>query len=463
MQFTFTPKIKRLIVIITCVIILAAVGWLLYIFFNQATLTITTKSTNGAFTLFRSNPDRQTYDLTPENGTVTVRVPAGSYSITLLDGSNSTQQVVDLKSGDNKTVALNIQQPGIVEPVSSMSASFMSASKDRIRFVNRIGNYGLYTIDESNKLQLVDGTRQYQSAYWSDPSFGVAKVLNSSGDRQLVAIDGDTIKIITLPFTDTATLSYAISTNRDIYISDGHTVYSGTVEEGFNKIYSSGDQVTINAASTNAVVFSQQGPASERTTGIVVLQKDGKKFQMGGELYKAAWSASGNRLVTSGDTSEVFDASLKRISVLPQGNVSSPVWIDDDHLVYGSADKVWMYTISTGHAAAIASVGGTGVVSQLMPSIEGDYLYISMQKTDTRRDTQFRLMRVGLNGQPTLNTLAQGLSALLPTTSKGCKIGYTNFLRTSITVASPECVATARQFLSTYKFNLNSIDFNIVK
>lgn len=463
MQFTFTPRIKRLIIVATCVVIIAVVGWLLYMFFNQATITVTTKSVTGSMSLFRSFPTRETISVKLSNGTSTLRVPAGSYTVTLIEGDASAQQNVELRAGDNKTIALNIQRMGVVEPVSSMSGGFMIASKNKLRFVNRSGNAGLYSIDESNRLQPTDTSFKYRSASWADTSFGVAKVVNSSGDQLLVAIDNDAIKTVNLPFKNTSTLSYSIASNRDLYVSDGHAVYSGTVEEGFNKIYESSDQVTVNAASPNAVLVSQQGPISERTTGLVVLQKDGQKFQIGGEVYEAAWSPSGNRLVTSGDTSEVFDKSLKRITSLPRGNVNSPVWLDDDRIVYGITDKLWLFTLSTGHASAIASVGGTGAISQLAPDIDGSYLYISMQKTDTRRDIQFRILRIGLAGQDTLNPLAQKLATVFPYTLNDCSIGYVNFLRTSVTANNQGCIQKAKDLLNSYGVDQGSLDFYTTK
>jgi hypothetical protein len=143
--------------------------------------------------------------------------------------------------------------------------------------------------------------------------------------------------------------------------------------------------------------------------------------------------------------------------------VNSPTWLDDNTVLYGINDQLWKYDLPSGSASVIAKLGDTGQVSQIAPSKDGAYVYISVQKTNTSDGLGFELVRLGLRNQP-ISPALQKIRLLIPNLVNGCALGYTNFTHPTITTQGSSssrdlCIQNAKDYLQPYGVDLSLFQF----
>lgn len=418
-------------------------------------LEVTVNDTKASIGIHRITPQPQSIDTHNATGRFTGQLTEGTYTITAKNNDLSAQQVVDIKSGETKKVNLTLSSLGTVEPVSSRGASHLVIEAAGMAFADR-SNDNLYRIDASNNEQRLSNGVDFVSAQWSDLSYGVGQ----DNHQHLYRVT-NTATEISAPFPYSDKTTYALAPNHDLYIADGNNLYLGKPEGGFKKIYSTSYQLSIMCASNNAV-FLNEVPAGKKEGDLVTVDRSGTSKKIDGEAYNAAWSPSGNYVVISSDTkTEVLDSSLNEISQLPTTNVSAPSWLDDRTVLYGISDELWKYDITTHIATIMTKIGDIGQVSQIAPSKDGSYIYISVQKTTQNGDFSFELARLGLHGQPA-SPIMPALRLIVPNDVNGCSLGYTNFVRPAVniypkTASADACMQTARSYLQTYHIDLSQV------
>lgn len=383
-------------------------------------------------------------------------------------------QIVKIGIGEHKSITLNITDQiysPISEPVTSFGAGGISASATALRFIDRnVAEHPLYNVDSGGNVTLLDQNTTYTNVRWADPTFGIGYGLDKNNNYVIRLVQDNEVRPVIAPFAVDIKTSYGVAPNHTWYLSDGHTVYRANGDGSFTKVYSNQDLVTIISASNDALLLSQKNDQSAREGSLIILHANGEKYQIEGGAYEAAWSPSGDKLVTSGDTSKIFDAKFKEVAKLPSGNFLSPVWLNDNTIFYAVNNKVMRYDIDTGKASTLLSFDSvTGTPSQIVVSKEKDYVYVAIQKGGDRSGISFRLERISLNNkQPASTAPAQELNLLIPNTVKGCSLNYMNFARFSILLKyqsgiTADCTPAVRSYLTSYDIPLQDITFQTIR
>ena len=456
-----TRRLKIIIISIVVVLLLGIIALVAYPYLTTAQLSITTNSSDNTIAINRITPNAQSIDTENATGSFSTRVPAGTYSIAVKNKYFASQQVVNVKAMETKNITINLNSIKDVEPVSSRSASYVVADNNSLAFIDR-SNRSLYRIDSNNNEQLIDSTHGFSTAEWSDVTYGVGQDTNSN----LYKINNNTVTPIVAPFSYDAKTTYYLAPNRDLYIANGKTLYISTAEGGFKQLYVSSQQISVITASNTNVLLGESNP-EKKEGALVAVSRTGSTNKSTGEAYRAAWSPSGKYLVTSSDVeTQVVDAKLHKVISLPTTNVNSPVWLDDHTLLYGVSDGVWKYDVQSGSATLLASVGDVGQVSQITPSKDGAYIYISIQETNNTDGLSFQLSRLGLRGQVS-SVAVQKIKLLIPNTISSCNLNYINFTKTTILVQGSladkqTCLKSAQDYLWQYSVNVSQLQFTFV-
>lgn len=435
---------------------LVAVVWIIFSFATGATLTLTTNDSDATWLVHETSPEPQNINVPSGGKRVDLRVEAGTYTVTVKNKSTSSIQIVTVGIGEHKTITLNLNSINVLipspQPVTSMGAGSFMITSASMTFVDRNSSDShLYYVDSSNRTRLLDGRHTYQTIQWADDSFGIGLVKLGSLGYGLTKIEDKTVTDVALPFTSNDPIGYAVAPNRAWYASDGHTVYRANADGSFTKVYTAGSNknLYVVSASNDAALIAEKDKNTVREGNLIALHTDGTKYQIEGEVYESAWSPSGDKLVTSGDTAEIFDNKLNVTHVLPQGNVGSPVWLDDNTLLYSLSGNVWRYDLSDRKAHVIATVSDTvGTISTIGPDSTRDYLYISVYRNGFATPT-FSLGRVSIGSKPVPDSsTAALLSVIFPYTESGCTLNTMNFSALTVlfstTSAHPNCVEAAK-------------------
>jgi hypothetical protein len=456
------------------VLFLLAVGFAIIWFFTLASLTVTTNdASNTIFIRQKSATTQQQVTVDQQGNTTTAQLAPGTYIVTVQNATQTASQVLTLSAAEHKAITINLQPQGsnsiTNEPVSSMGARSVSVSKDLLRFIdNNTADRTLYSIDSSGTATKLDGSVMYTSVSWANPNFGIGYGLNHDNRYVFTKIEGNFVTPIKPPFSVTAASSTGVAPNQTWYVSDGKVVYRGNADGSFTEVFKSDNKLKIMTVSNDALLLSQQGPDGRGEGNLITLHQNGDKYQIEGEAYEAAWSPSGDKLVTSGDTSEIFDNKLNKIGTLPQGNFMSPAWLDDNTLVYGVSNSVIRYNLNTGASSTMMTFDDVvGRPSQIVPSVENDYLYTTIQKGGDRPTITYRLDRLPLKNQTPVDVPVGKFALLIPNTVSGCELNFMNFAgKFSIITKSStnnNCAASAAQYFTDYGASTANLTYQQIK
>jgi hypothetical protein len=448
-------KQRTILIYVLAGIFFLAIAVFVFVYLTSAKLTLLTNDASNTLYIHENSPNPRNIDVQQTGVKVFAQLEPGNYTVTSKNAFTSSMQVIDLKVGETRTISLNLETAsGIImeaSAVTSFGASSFAAASDHLTFIDSNDDSApLYTVDGQNVVHVIDNKHVYAGAKWADDTFGIGLVTTGATNFGLVKIDGATVSEIALPFTPQKWVDYAVAPNRTWYVGDGHKIYRANDDGTFTNVYNSNKFVSLASASNSAILMTEQDEKSAREGKLIVLHNDGKKYQIDGEQYESAWSPSGDKLVTSGDTSEIFDNKLHHTHHMPQGNFSSPVWLDDNTLLYTFGSKVWQYNVQTGRAIVIVSIDrAVGSLAMIRPDSSHDFLYTTLYHAKSSHPYTLSRVRLGDKPLPDSSQTAQHLTLVLPyTVAKSCSINFVNFTALTIPVkqlaSGNDCVATAK-------------------
>jgi len=463
-------RLKQLVVVgFVCLFILLILGPLLH-FLESGTIIVSTNGSANAVTLTKDvsgSSEKGSNALTKQGaGGLSARVKAGEYTVTVKNRSFSTQQVVYIKARHTVHVVLNLNKLSQFEPVASFAAHDIDASPTSLYYIN-LGNNGLYEIGANNQAQAIDSQQAFQSVEWANASFGVGQVENGQYD----VIQNGAASPLSTPFVAGLAI-YSVAPNEDIYISTNFGLYRGTATGGFTKIYSLTEQAPLIVANNSGVAVFEGGPngiskqiGHPAETTILSLSSTGKLIaKLDADAYEAAWSPNGKYLVATDDGyTIIYNALLQRVAAVPNTNVNAPVWLNNETILYGVSTGLWAYNVETAQSKLLATTALNGPISEISPSTDGSYVYISTINQQGSSPT-YQLSRLGLDGQSVSQQLGE-LQVFLPNSVNGCGFNYINFTGTNIVVSGSSaqqqtCLQQAQTYLTQYAIDTSKLTFS---
>ncbi|HUO61892.1 MAG TPA: hypothetical protein VMT96_00365, partial [Candidatus Bathyarchaeia archaeon] len=179
---------QRTILIYTILgLIAASIIWVLVSFYLAATITIVTDDTSNTVLINEIKPHKHGVSVSQSGTQASARVESGTYTVTVKSSTTTTSilQMVTVGVGEHKSLTMNLRTnasvPTYPPPVTSMGASYVTASSDRVSFIDRSdANAPLYSVDQTGHVTTLDNRHIYTSVKWADSTFGIGLVSSGS-------------------------------------------------------------------------------------------------------------------------------------------------------------------------------------------------------------------------------------------------------------------------------------------
>lgn len=464
-----TRLTRRNVVLVALAILVFLLARQLFIVLTTGKIVVTTNDKANIVTLREiHSPDKQT-----KTGNTSFRVAAGTYIVTVTGNQLSSQEVVSVKVRETKKVSLNLKAMIAigVEPASSREARSLVVGTAAASFIDATNN-NTYSVGQAGNETLIDSDHSFKTISWADPTFGVGKDKNN----QLQLINNSQVQALTLPNgfrADSDTISFAVSPNRTIVISDGSRVYSANYGSSYTVAYTSKstDSISVLYAQNGSVLLLQTPTQvdpnnhgdSDELGGYVLVDKTGKAYTHEGNSYESVLSPDGQHVALSGNAgTAIYDNHFQKVIDIPTSNVIAVTWINTHTVLYTFNSQLWQYDMNAGKATMLTDVSDKGPINTITASRDGQYVYFLIQNKDN--SSAFNLYRIALDGQPPLSLMVK-LGVFLPNVVDACSLGYENFTQPTVVVHGPadmqsDCIASATNYLQLYK--VSDTGLNIV-
>lgn len=420
--------------------VLCIVGYLVVVFITSGSVTVTTGTNSANITVTSVPPlQKEAAEQTTKpavtktgTGTLKTRVHAGSYIVTVQNGTSQESRLV--KVGWLSSTSITIKPGGLIatEPVLYESVQNIAADSSRLVYLNNDFN-GIEYVNDQNQDQQINANAYFTSVSWATPEYGVGQ--DNSG--KLYVINGNSASLLQSPISNLVSdsgASYAVAPNRTIYIAFGSKVYRGTDSGNFTQIYSDfASSDSLVAANNQLLIINPNvGGSSDSGTATVITTSDkviNKSFgyPVGGWT---PWSQNSKYIVLSVDSiPEIFDSSLNRVGNIPSlPAISIGTWAGDSTLYYATGDQLWSYDITDNDTKLLALAPDNKDIQDIAVSSDGSYVYATASNTND--DYPRLVFRVGLKGQGVSSDL-NDLEAVLPVNTSTFSIGLRNFSSSS--------------------------------
>lgn len=435
-------------------IIVIAIAWQLISFLTHGRMIVSTDNSSDTIYIKRDGSDGF---IRTGHTSISLTLKTGRYIVSVQGNSIASTQVVNLKSRQTLNLRINPVSASGVEPVSDHNASDIAADSQNLSALDPISGT-LYRIDSANNIVPLPISQTFRSIQWINPLRGVAQ--DTAG--RLYLIDQSTVSPLNVPFdyAQAGPVNYTVTAGGSIYVSAGNTVYAGGAT-GFKKMYTASAAPSLLAAQNGslAVVEELEGNSGQDNSRITIIAGGEVSVKQTGS-FVAAWSQNGRYLAISGrDGGEVIDVKAKHVAALPHPNLSSPVWLDENTLVYAVSDQLWSYNIQTQQGRLVANMPLGAPISGAALTADKSYLYLSVRSiTDGSRT---KIKRVGLKGQAVDKAVYQ-LQDMTPQSVDLCFLDLVNFTKPTVTVSpgTPACLQAAQTKLQQSGFNLSALNIN---
>jgi hypothetical protein len=390
---------------------------------------------------------------------LSLRLKPGQYKVSSSTQSFLTTKIVKVNTRHSLNVTLKLPPTSLPEPVYGGDMDALAIDPSQILFINP-ADESLSRIDSQNQLLVVDGTDLLSTARWASTSLGVA--MGTEG--AFYSIQNGSLSPVALPFKPNSnpSVSYDISKDGTVYVSNGETVYAGNISGSFKKIYSSGNNYNVDLAAGKGkvAIIEKSGGGSS----IVLVSSAGQLLarKTTGSSH-VAWSPDGERLasVSDGSSSSIYDGSLNRVALIPNSGLNNLVWQDNSNVIYDANNTLWSYNLQNQQSVAISNLTPGTSLSEMVVDAGSKYVYFVSTAND-----KDEVDRVGLQGQKALSVVYQ-LDVFFPKSvgsDQPCFINYINFGSPSIQalMAPGTTVQVCEQELET-EFNQDSLSAAALK
>jgi hypothetical protein len=345
-----------------------------------------------------------------------------------------------------------------VEPVIGKNAYSIEADSGHLLYADAV-NGQLYQVDSQNTVTQPFGLLSFRIVKWADPNYGVGQDNNGN----IYIISNQQVSILSSPGAGDSRTSYAVASDKTIYIAVKHNIYKYTGRD-FIKIFTASTSYPLVEAGRGklAVVDGADANSTEKasTPDLTVVSSAGTITKKIG-TFLASWSPDSNYLVISSSSgAQVLDNSLKTVLLIPKNNINNVRWIDNQSFLFSINDQLWSYNLAGQKAQLIANMPLGATITEVSISAERNYAYLSVQFNNGNQ-----LKRVGLKNQTVSHIISQ-LQDILPLTLDQCTLSLVNFSHPTVLVQSStgpaqrNCDQTVRTELGADGFDLNSLQIN---
>lgn len=187
-------------------------------------------------------------------------------------------------------------------------------------------------------------------------------------------------------------------------------------------------KISSLAASANNVFIGVGGNSGNEgdkdEAESLVINMQGQKIASKNDLgaYSFRWSPDGSKLaLTSDSATTVYDAKLKVIANLPDGNVLGLNWLNNTTITYGLGNNLFSYNISNGDSIQLATnTSGRGITGT-SASQDGSQIYVQTEAPGSAGNSyDYTVMRANLS--KSVPEYLIELGAFLPLNLNQCSV-----------------------------------------
>jgi hypothetical protein len=435
--------------------------WLFH-YLTTGQLTIISNDPKNVITVSTLSKSGSGVVIKQGQGSLSFKLRPGRYTIMAQNRVFETSRLVQVEARKKSMYELDIHVAGAVEPVLPTGAYDVIANGTKLLFVDA-GSGGLYQVEGEGKPSLISDSVSFKSMGWADMSLGVGQ----GKDGHLYIYQNGGVAPLQVPFAYSAAVSYAVTRAGQIYISSGADVYA--MKNGvFEKIYTAkSSSVSLTAGKDHLAIVGGSGSIegqknSDDSSSLTVVDADGHKLTKNIEASTLAWSPDDKHLAISSELGNtIYTSGLASVASYPGPSVNSLAWIDNNTLLYGLSGSLWSYNMETNQSVVIANTPLQGAVSDIYPSLDGNYVYITVAKNNS--STSYELDRVGLHGQNVPDYVLQ-LAVYFPKVLDDCSVSYVNFVKPVLLLQSNAgsqqiCLSEANGELNLDGLNASKFQF----
>lgn len=418
--------------ILVCLFLL--INYLKYL--NYGTIQITSLKNRISVSIYRIENSSNKY-IESVYTNYSGQLPSGNYQIYATGQNNTFIKNVYLKAKSNTFVSIKFYNQIQPEPIYSESASNIYSDGKNLSFVDPSSNY-LYGINSQNNLSILNDQSTFLSVKWITYNSGLAE----GKDNNLYYFNNNSLNKVTLPFSTqkNPSFSFDCSSNGVVYVSNGQTVYVGSVKGNFQQIYSSGNNynTSVSAGNGNVAILEY----ANNTSRVVIVGNS--KHIINLPAKQISWSPDDKLLLvnTGGQNTAIYSSDLKLITTLGVSQISDAVWSDNNQIVFLSKGSIWLYNLTTQTEYLLATPNLPGAtISDLSADTSGDNIFYNYTNTSNVSEV-YRLSLSNQNYPQYVNELP----IFFPTSvgiDSPCYIDYINFTDTSLFVTIPDSTSQA--------------------
>ncbi len=464
-QAQSTKKLRRYIVLGCGMLLALIILPILYRHLTLGQLIIVTDSSSNTIQVVPSvvgkNDETKNVGQNLQNNKA-ISLKPGNYLVAVRNQTGEATEVVQVKARQTKRYVINLAtHTPQAEPVANVNALYFAVGAANLFYLDQ-GTKNLYQIDKSNQLAQLSSPITFTAVRWADASFGVGQ----GTDNKLYQINNGVVSPLNAPLSTV----FTISSDHTVYLASGKDIYRSAAA-GFDHIFTASQPPFALVSAPRAVALISSlgnGPqtSSSMAAQLTVLDGNNKPTAKEMDVYAASWSPSSKYLaVTTDSSSQILDASLNSVAVIPNNNINNPLWFDDNTLLYSVNDQLWRYSVSSTKSSVIATTQKNHAITALLLDSSKSYVYMSVQSTGAS-NRNLSIYRFGLQGQMVPDLIFK-LGKLLPWVSGLCSSSIINFTSPSILVQSfitpstASCLENTQTTLQEDGFNISTLGFQL--
>lgn len=457
-------SLRKTIKTVVFIILIIVFVFVVFYIFTHGKINVATNSKLDKVTIYKIGKSDKGNTVVYEGlGGVSKIISKGEYFVKISNGLYATTKPVHVSAFKISNVSTSLNKTSTVEYVINDSASSIASNSSRLIYLDT--NNQIKFIDSTN-LDTLLSSNIFTKARWINAEKGIAK----SENNFLYEITGKNLKPINLPSEITNSVyDYSVSKNGNLYIWNENNVYLQK-NNALSKIYSvdAGEKINKVIAENEKTIITTREQNSiklEKESKVVVLDSNKKLLSKEGvELYEIAISPSGKYIaITNDNSSTILDTvSLQQVAKLPDANVISIIWLDDNRIAYGVQDNLVEYAIDDNSSQVLTASLDGEPISYLSKDDSGKYLYIQTPHKDSN---SYYIQRVNItNSKET--SLKDDLTGLFPKIVNGCTFNLVNFskptihITTNIKGAENSCIQEVKKYLTNNSINQSLLVFN---
>jgi hypothetical protein len=455
-------NIRRIIIFGLIIIGAVFILVLAWHFLTTGKIIITTSNPNNIITLTKNDDSdkKKPAKAYTAHSQLSKTLAKGEYFVSVEGNSVATTQIVEVKGHKTQTYDINPLNTTGIEPVAYKNAQNVAVNSNKLVFLDSSAG-SIFSIDQANNVSTMPSSVVFKTVKWLNPLIGLGK--DSNG--RIYQINNGSASPISVPFTYSGkSIDFDLVSPNQVYVSNGADLYAGSLSGGFKKIYTAtSSSPVISAGSGIVAVADERGEQnSQQESVLATITTSGKTLKKSVEAGALAWSTNGSYLASAEESGvDIYDSSLREVANVPtHAFVGHMRWLNNNDLLYATADELWIYNLSSQKAELLANMTLGAAVSEITPNQDGSYVYIVSEDQDGGRS----IKRIGLKGQATSDYIFK-LQSIMPLSLDNYSLSLINFgvnnTPPAVLVHPYSSTASNSPYLQAAKTELLQRGFNI--